>query len=237
MTTTEASSNSARETRILDAASDLFVRYGYDKTTVDDIARDAGVSKGAIYLHFKGKDALFEGLLIRELLTFSEQWLAHLEQDPKGGTIGGMYKNMLFALNDNPFMAAIFKQDRQVFGTYLRKPGNFFRTVSEQQSADGAAPRYIFVKLMQEAGAMHGDLEPAIVAHIMDMLAYGLVAIDEIKPAQQIPPMEAVIEGIAWIMDRALTVEGSDPEIGKRIVQELAETGRRQYVAMQQQKS
>lgn len=235
-TSANPSTNTARETRILDAAADLFVHYGYDKTTVDDIARDAGVSKGAIYLHFKGKDALFEGLLIRELLTFGEQWLAHLEGDPNGGTIGGMYKAMLYALNDNPFMAAIFKQDRQVFGTYLRKPGNFFRTVSEQQADEGAAPRYIFVKLMQEAGAMHGDLDPAIVAHIMDMLAYGLVAIEEIKPANQIPPVEKVIEGIAFIMDRALTIEGSDPEIGKHIVRELAENGRRQYAALQQQK-
>jgi AcrR family transcriptional regulator len=230
------STNRERESRILDAAADLFVHFGYDKTTVDDIARTAGVSKGAIYLHFKGKDALFEGLLIRELFTFGEQWLAHLEEDPSGVTIGGMYKAMLYALNENPFMAAIFKQDRQVFGTYLRKPGNFFRTMSDQQTDSGTAPRYIFVKLMQEAGAMHTDLDPAIVAHIMDMLAYGLVAIEGIKPTGQIPPMEAVIEGIALIMDRALTVKGSDPEIGKRIVRELAETGRQQYAALLKQK-
>ena len=52
-----------REQRILDAAADLIAHFGYDKTTVDDIARRAGVSKGAIYLHFKSKDDLFEGLL------------------------------------------------------------------------------------------------------------------------------------------------------------------------------
>ncbi|MEM7028378.1 MAG: helix-turn-helix domain-containing protein, partial [Chloroflexota bacterium] len=40
------SDNKEREERILDAASNLFVHYGYDKTTVDDIAREAGVSKG-----------------------------------------------------------------------------------------------------------------------------------------------------------------------------------------------
>ncbi len=230
------SANVDRESRILDAAADLFVHFGYDKTTVDDIARTAGVSKGAIYLHFKGKDALFEGLLSREMFTFGEQWLAHLEEDPKGGTIGGMYKAMLYALNDNPFMAAIFKQDRHLFGTYLRKPNSFFRKLSAEQGGQDAAPRNQFVRLMQEAGAMRADLDSTVVAHIMDMLAYGLVAIAEIKPAGQIPPMAAVIEGIALIMDRALTVEGSDPEIGKRIVRALAEAGRQQYAALLKQK-
>lgn len=84
------SDNVEREQRILKAAVDLFIHYGYDKTTVSDIARAAGVSKGAIYLHFKSKDDLFEGLLIREMTTHAEKWLELIEADPKGGTIGGM---------------------------------------------------------------------------------------------------------------------------------------------------
>ncbi|MCB0031981.1 MAG: helix-turn-helix transcriptional regulator, partial [Anaerolineales bacterium] len=44
----EKSDNPERETRILQAAAQLFAHYGFDKTTVSDIAREAGVSKGAI---------------------------------------------------------------------------------------------------------------------------------------------------------------------------------------------
>jgi AcrR family transcriptional regulator len=43
---------------ILDAADSLFQRYGYQKTTVDDIAREARIGKGTIYLHFKSKEAV-----------------------------------------------------------------------------------------------------------------------------------------------------------------------------------
>ncbi|MCB0198119.1 MAG: helix-turn-helix transcriptional regulator, partial [Anaerolineae bacterium] len=93
------SDNEERKHRILDAAAELFIHYGYDKTTVSDIAREAGVSKGAIYLHFASKDELFEGLLIREMMTYQKNWLERIESDPKGGTIGGMYKNVLYALN------------------------------------------------------------------------------------------------------------------------------------------
>lgn len=41
---------------IVDAADRLFQRFGYQKTTVDDIAREAGTGKGTIYLHFKSKE-------------------------------------------------------------------------------------------------------------------------------------------------------------------------------------
>ena len=142
------SSNPEREQRILDAAADLFVHYGYDKTTVSDIARAAGVSKGAIYLHFESKDALFEGLLMREVMAYQTRWLALIEADPKGGTIGGMYKNVLYALNSSAFMAAMFRQDSRVLGSYLRKKGNLFKSNQE------GASRYHFVKMMQEAGAI-----------------------------------------------------------------------------------
>lgn len=47
-------------TAILDAASEVFVRYGFKKASVEDIARKAGVGKGSIYLHFESKEALFE---------------------------------------------------------------------------------------------------------------------------------------------------------------------------------
>lgn len=40
---------------ILDAADRLIQHYGYCKTTVDDIAREAGIGKGTVYLHFNSK--------------------------------------------------------------------------------------------------------------------------------------------------------------------------------------
>ena len=125
------SDNKEREQRILDVAANLFVHYGYDKTAVSDIARDAGVSQGTIYLHFASKDDLLEGLLLREMTGFAESWFERVEADPEGGTIAGLYKNMLYALSRSPVMSAMFKQDRRVFGAYLRKPNNFFRNFGD----------------------------------------------------------------------------------------------------------
>jgi len=56
----------ARRSHILAAAQRCFARSGYHLTTIDDIAAEAGVSKGAPYVYFESKEALF-----RELY---EQW-------------------------------------------------------------------------------------------------------------------------------------------------------------------
>src|SRR5882724_5360103 len=41
---------------ILDAADRLLARYGYRKMTIDDLAREVGIGKGTIYLHFSSKE-------------------------------------------------------------------------------------------------------------------------------------------------------------------------------------
>lgn len=216
--------NEAREQRILDAAVDLFVHYGYDKTTIDDIARNAGVSKGAIYLHFKSKDALFEALLFREMWQYGEAWLASVEADPQGGTLGGLYKHVLSALHRSPFMAAIFRQDARILGNYLHKPNNIFR------STEAFTMRAEFIQAMQEVGAVRRDIDPALVAHIMEMVGYGFVSIAGVKDPAQMPPLEAVFETIAAMMDRAFTPEeGGDSEAGKAVIRQMTMAARRQF--------
>lgn len=221
------SENVAREQRILDAAADLFVHYGYDKTTVSDIARRAGVSKGTIYLHFDSKDELLEGLIVREMQTYAEQWLDLLDADPAGGTISALYKNSLYALSSSPFMSAMFRRDGRILGNYLRKPDNFFKAMRDSQEH---SDRFLFVKLMQEAGAIRGDIDAKVIAHIMNMLAYGLVGMEGIVPEADIPSIEDTIEGIAAIMDSALTpADGGNPEAGKAVVRQIVAATRQQF--------
>jgi AcrR family transcriptional regulator len=49
-----------RRRQLLDAAVEAFLRFGFKKTSMDDVARAAGVSRQALYLHFANKEALFE---------------------------------------------------------------------------------------------------------------------------------------------------------------------------------
>jgi len=50
-------------TRILDAAARAFIRSGYARTQMADVARDAGLASGTLYLYAESKDALFDATL------------------------------------------------------------------------------------------------------------------------------------------------------------------------------
>jgi TetR/AcrR family acrAB operon transcriptional repressor len=64
----------ALETRnqILDTAERVFLQKGVSRTSLDDIAAAAGVSRGAIYWHFKNKADLFEAMMQRNALPMEE---------------------------------------------------------------------------------------------------------------------------------------------------------------------
>lgn len=53
----------SRRRRILDAALSVFSRRGYRDASVDEIAAEAATSKGGVYFHFPGKQAIFRALL------------------------------------------------------------------------------------------------------------------------------------------------------------------------------
>lgn len=59
--------------RILDTASRLFVKKGYYQTSMDDVAREAGIAKGSLYYHFKNKSQLFCETVIGGIKYFEEQ--------------------------------------------------------------------------------------------------------------------------------------------------------------------
>jgi len=48
-----------KKERVLNAATDLFAERGFHRTEMDEIARQAGISKGSLYNYFKSKDELF----------------------------------------------------------------------------------------------------------------------------------------------------------------------------------
>lgn len=77
----------ARPDEILDAALDAFIAKGFDAARIEDIARSAGLSKGAIYLYFPSKTALLRELIEREITPIVRQYTALADAqttDPAG---------------------------------------------------------------------------------------------------------------------------------------------------------
>src|SRR5438874_10954358 len=90
--TEDRSKREERAERILDAAAELMLRWGYNKTTIDDIARYAGVAKGTIYLHWKTREDLFTALMKREYIRLVEDVEQRSANEPEGGTLHGIKK-------------------------------------------------------------------------------------------------------------------------------------------------
>jgi len=59
---TLAERDSARRAAIVDAAKTCFLRFGYAKTSLDDIAREAGVSRPLLYRKYANKEAIFSAV-------------------------------------------------------------------------------------------------------------------------------------------------------------------------------
>lgn len=218
-----------RHTRLLDSAAALFVRHGFDKTTVADVAREAGVGKGSLYLHFDSKEALLEALMLRELHALSERWYEAVLADPRGGTLGGMYKATLLGLHGSPFMAALMTRDAGLLGRYIRRPGNVFLAASR-----GHHTRHEVIALMQAAGAVRDDIDAKVVAHVMNMISYGMVSVDGVVPSEEIPSLEETLDGIATIMDRALTPPDvhAASDAGKAVLTEVYTAARTRLHAL-----
>lgn len=61
-----AGEDPAKREQILDGAKRVFMTVGFDAASMNDITREAGVSKGTIYVYFQSKDDLFAAIMERE---------------------------------------------------------------------------------------------------------------------------------------------------------------------------
>ncbi|HEX3796674.1 MAG TPA: TetR/AcrR family transcriptional regulator [Acidimicrobiales bacterium] len=66
----------ATRAALIGAARDLFGEHGYVDTSIDDVANKAGVTKGALYHHFKGKEDLFRAVFEQVHREVSDQAVA-----------------------------------------------------------------------------------------------------------------------------------------------------------------
>lgn len=78
--------------KILTVASNIFGKYGFQKTTIDDIARTAHKAKGSVYYYFNSKEDLFRAVL-QEEIAFIKSRLTQVVI--KGGDTTGMIREFL----------------------------------------------------------------------------------------------------------------------------------------------
>ena len=79
---TDQSVSERKRHAILDAARTIFSRRGYAGASVDDVAGEAGVAKGTLYLYFKSKEELYVAALARDLGALAHTARAEMDRVP-----------------------------------------------------------------------------------------------------------------------------------------------------------
>lgn len=80
-----------RQMAIIEAAKDVFRRYGFKKTSMDDLARAAGLSRQGLYLHFPNKETLFKAMvmqLLNEMRSAARKALARQDLEVEERVLG-----------------------------------------------------------------------------------------------------------------------------------------------------
>ena len=108
----------ARGERILDAASELLLRYGYSRVTIDDVAQRAEVGKGTVYLHWRTREELFRAVLERELAQALDEVAEGVLADPGSWQMHRVARALFLSIMRRPLLTALFRSDPEVLGKF-----------------------------------------------------------------------------------------------------------------------
>jgi len=159
-----------QETRaeLIAAAGRVFAQYGFHGASIEQIAREAGYSTGAIYWHFRGKDDLFlavyeayattrvaevsqihersSGPLPQRARTYADHWMARLASDP---TIVVMSLEFLVHAWRNPPLRSAFADRIAAVRLAL---GRFLEEEAEASNVEFSLPPQELATVLRELG-------------------------------------------------------------------------------------
>jgi len=99
---------------ILNGARELFRRFGYKKTTMEDIARQIGKSKSALYYYYKTKEEIFEAVLLHDMDTQRLRAEQEVEKvEPAAEKFRVFFVSILGNLREKANEFTIFRADFQ----------------------------------------------------------------------------------------------------------------------------
>jgi len=160
-----------RHERILDAATRLFAAPGFAKTTVEDIARRAGVSKGLMYDHYPSKAALLEAVWARQVETWMRATTLEVKVAPGAlaEAVGDVLAVSVRHARGEPLLRRILMQDPGSLSggnqaTDVAAFGRFYRDRLEPVLAHGV-----------RSGELRPDLDVAHTAELIWLLHFTLI--------------------------------------------------------------
>ncbi|QKW40186.1 TetR/AcrR family transcriptional regulator [Actinomadura sp. NAK00032] len=161
----------ATRARVLDAAYEQFSRMGIQRSTMEDVARRAGVSRITVYRRFVTKDALVEHVVRREYRRYFDQFLVDIQQaETAADRVVLGFVSSLRAIRRNPLIGGLMASEPDlVVPSMISDGGRTVATVREFVAGQ--------LRREQRAGTVADGLDIDHVAEMMVRISASFLAI------------------------------------------------------------
>lgn len=192
--------DSRTRTALLDAAARRYARFGPRKTTMEEVARDAGYSRATAYKHFASKDALYRSLLERSTRDFVGDLRACI-------TTPGHARAKLRRIVE--ITVEVYAQSPVLLGAASQDDEMRIEAIAAEamrrQEAEIIGLLAEVLRAGIETGAIRG-IDPERVAYLMYHLG-NLLVIRELSGRRDYP-LEKILDTMDDLVDRGLSLEG-----------------------------
>ncbi len=159
---------------ILRSALAVFSTRGYAAARLDDVARMAGVTRGAIYWHFEGKPGLFQALLETHSARIRDVVSASVDQ---GGSftevVTRLFSALLVAIETDRSLQAVLE-----LGLLKTESVPELRAVQRRQAEAAESLLRVLEGILRRAaaeGSIRGDVAPEVAARALLGLLNGVI--------------------------------------------------------------
>jgi AcrR family transcriptional regulator len=213
-----------RVERMLDSAAELLVRWGYQRVTIDDVARHAGIGKGTVYLHFRSKDALFLTVLMRVHRGIARGVAERMESDAREVLPSRMMRHVYDEMTKEPVARSLYLGDAEVLGKLAHEAAASLGEFSARRQE--ALVEH--VQLLADAGCLRPGLGPEAALYVFSAVGMGFVVIDGLGPG--IPRLDA--GGPAELLERTLAAALEVPDPPAAALERIAPVIAQRYRAL-----
>lgn len=151
----------ARRREILDGARHCFAEYGYDGATVKRIEESTGLSRGAIFHHFRDKEALF--------LALAQEDNARMADVAAEGGLVQVMREVLARPQDFDWLSTRLEVARKI------RTDATFRDAWQAHSAELEKATLTRLERRREAGQLRDDVPTEVVLNYLDLVLDGLI--------------------------------------------------------------
>jgi TetR/AcrR family fatty acid metabolism transcriptional regulator len=149
--------------QIIDAAVRVFARKGYFHSRVSDIAREAGIAAGTIYLYFDTKEAILVTLFREKMAGFVDALRKAIAEEADAvARVRRLVRLHFSMLEDSPELAAVVQVE-------LRQGEKFFRGPATQE----IATYFALIGSVLEQGVAAGRFRPNLPVKIATKMLFG----------------------------------------------------------------